>query len=108
MLDVESIGESAAYIAGENTYRELPMEWVLRQASRFPGLSVVSAREFPMRLSSHGLKNQIDYARTTAKKIEDKELRKAFLDRIGSLGKELRWWKDKVAGANYGIVLQKD
>ena len=34
VLDIEAIGESAAFLAGEGTYREIPQSWVLRQMER--------------------------------------------------------------------------
>ena len=53
MLDVESIGESAAYVAGESTYREIPRDWVLRQVERFSGeYEVIAARDFAMKLTT--------------------------------------------------------
>lgn len=109
VLDVESIGESAAFIAGESTYREIPMEWVVRQIERFPEeFRVVGSEQFVMKLSPKSLTSQIKYAKSTAKKIRDPAFKRAFLERVAVLEKEVNAWKGvNKNGRNYGIVVQR-
>jgi len=109
VLDIESVGESAAFISGESTYRELPLIWVLRQLQRMPDWSVVATKEFQMKLSSKSLKKQINYAKRTAKRIVDAEFQKAFLTRIKHLEDELRSWSGKhtTNAKNYAIVAKR-
>ena len=56
ILDVEAIGDSAATIAGEKTYREIPEEWVKHQVNisrcDLGNFQVVATRHFPMRLTT--------------------------------------------------------
>jgi len=44
VLDIEAIGESAAFIAGESTYREVLESWVRRQLERY-GFRVVASKQ---------------------------------------------------------------
>ena len=47
VLDVEAIGDSAALLIGESTYRELPQQWVIEQIDRRPDFEVVATQQFP-------------------------------------------------------------
>lgn len=109
VLNVESIGEAAAYIAGESTYREVPLSWILRQIDRFPEYQIVTTKEFPMTLTSRSLLNQISYARATLKKIEDTILQTAFLKRVAALEKDIKkkWKSSTHMGTNNAIIVQR-
>jgi len=108
VLDIEAIGDSAAILAGQSTYRELPETWVLRQIDRRPGFRSVATRQFPMRLTAKSLSKQITYARNTATKIEDPGLRAAYTQRIKSLELSLKDFVVHVRSRNYAIVVQRE
>ena len=108
VLDIEAIGESAAFVAGESTYREIPETWVLRQIGRLGKFRVVDSQQFDMRLTVRSLMKQISYAKDMARKIRDADLRKGYLTRVATLERELKssggeFW----GGRNYAIVVQR-
>ncbi|GMH90218.1 hypothetical protein TrST_g12946 [Triparma strigata] len=108
VLDIEAIGESAAFVAGESTYREIPETWVLRQIGRLGKFRVVDSQQFDMRLTVRSLMKQISYAKDMARKISDADLRKGYLTRVATLERELKssggeFW----GGRNYAIVVQR-
>jgi SAM-dependent methyltransferase len=109
VLDIEAIGESAAFVAGKTTYREVPESWVLRQVGRFPDFQVVATRQFEMRIHARSLQKQIGYARSTAKKIGDIGMKNAYLSRVTELEEELRAYKGphSKGARNYAIVLHR-
>ncbi|KAK3262218.1 hypothetical protein CYMTET_28913 [Cymbomonas tetramitiformis] len=109
ILDIEAIGDSAAVIAGESTYRELPERWVRHQIERRqPEYRVVATRQFPMQLSAKTLGKQISHARQMAAKIDDSALQEAYTRRIGVLESELRSWSGTHNRArNYAVVIQR-
>ncbi|KAH8064959.1 hypothetical protein JL722_1849 [Aureococcus anophagefferens] len=81
VLDVESLGDSAAALAGEATYRELPEAWITRQ---------------------------VTYARTTSAKIADAGLQKAYERRVAELTIEVNAWKGTHRkGRNYALVVKR-
>ncbi|KAH8068055.1 hypothetical protein JL721_7004 [Aureococcus anophagefferens] len=81
VLDVESLGDSAAALAGEATYREVPEAWITRQ---------------------------VTYARTTSAKIADAGLRKAYERRVAELTIEVNAWKGTHRkGRNYALVVKR-
>ncbi|KAH8044484.1 hypothetical protein JL722_14668 [Aureococcus anophagefferens] len=91
VLDVESLGDSAAALAGEATYRELPEAWITRQVDARDGYAVVASETFPMTLSAASLRKQVTYARTTSAKIADAGLQKAYERRVAELTIEVDW-----------------
>eukprot|EP00946_MAST-07B_sp_MAST-7B-sp1_P005158 g5158.t1 len=115
ILDVEAIGDSAATIAGEKTYREIPEEWVKHQVNisrcDLGNFQVVATRHFPMRLTRGSLLKQIEYAQSTSEKIEDRFMRSAYQQRIKALKGELHanWPRSFVhrRASNYAVVVRR-
>ena len=108
VLDVESLGDSAAALAGEATYRELPEAWITRQVDARDGYAVVASETFPMTLSAASLRKQVTYARTTSAKIADAGLRKAYERRVAELTIEVNAWKGTHRkGRNYALVVKR-
>lgn len=108
VLDIEAIGDTAAALAGESTYRELPEEWVRNQVDRHPELRVVGTKHFPMRLTTRSLMKQISYARRMTAKLDDSGLRDAYVRRIDALELELKEWSGTHRrGRNYAMVVQR-
>ena len=69
----------------------------------------VAARDFAMKLTARSLKSQTSYAKDVGKKIQDEQLRNAFLDRIAALEREVdkTWGRVETVGQNYGIVIKR-
>ena len=115
VLDIEAIGDAAATIVGEATYRELPEEWVRHEVSvprRGGGVfHIVDTEQFTMSLTRRSLTNQVEYARLTTKKIADTELRNAFERRIKALEQQLHidWPQGFVhrRAKNYAMVIHR-
>jgi hypothetical protein len=109
VLDIEVIGDTAAALAGESTYRELPERWVRHQVERRGAeFRVVAAKQFTMRLTAKSLWPQISYARKMAAKIEDPGLRSAYAARASELERELAGWSGTHTRArNYALVVQR-
>lgn len=110
VLDVESLGHSAAGLAGLSTYRELPEAWVRRQivGRRGAEFSLVAAKQFKMKLTAKQLRRQLSYASQVAAKIEDRGLREAYATRAVELEGELsRWSGTHTNGRNYALVVQR-
>ncbi|KAH8091191.1 hypothetical protein JL720_6078 [Aureococcus anophagefferens] len=108
VLDVESLGDSAAALAGEATYREVPEAWITRQVDARDGYAVVASETFPMTLSAASLRKQVTYARTTSAKIADAGLRKAYERRVAELTIEVNAWKGTHRkGRNYALVVKR-
>jgi SAM-dependent methyltransferase len=116
VLDIEAIGDTAAAIVGEATYRELPEEWVRHEASvprhGGPLFQVVASEQFSMRLTRASLMKQVEYAKRTAEKIADRELRVAYQRRIKALQHELHAeWPEDFAhrrARNYAFVIKRE
>ena len=112
MLDVEAIGDAAALLSQRSTYRELPLEWVLRQVERGGGFRVIGTRTFPMTFNGPSLQSQLKFAREEASHITDPALRTA----LDEAAKRLRARTEDLGGdrvappnaRNYAIVLQRD
>ena len=107
VLDIEAIGESAATIVGESTYRELPEQWVIEQIDSRPNYEVVATRQFPMKLTSKSLSKQLDYAGRMAEKIVDRDLREAFEKRVEDLNLALETFATHTRAHNYAIVVKR-
>ena len=110
VLEIEAIGDTAALLAGESTYRELPEHWVRQQVTRTKGLyEIVASKQFQMRLTLTSMKSQIGYAKRTAKKIKNTKLKTAYLERVRELEVELKksWTKNHHRGRNYAMVIQR-
>ena len=107
VLDVEAIGDSAALLIGESTYRELPQQWVIDQIGRRPDFEVVATQQFQMKLTSESMKRQLAYATKTAAKIVDHDLRVAFEKRIEDLTLSLATFENHTKARNYAVVVQR-
>ena len=107
VLDVEAIGDSAALIVGESTYRELPQQWIIEQIGRRSDFSIVAAQQFQMNLTARSMIRQLDYASKTAKKIVDRDLREAFEKRIEDLRLGLDTFTTHTRARNYAVVVQR-
>jgi SAM-dependent methyltransferase len=108
VLDIESIGDTAAVLAGASTYRELPMSWVRYQIERRVGeYQIIGTKQFEMTLTENSLKLQLRYAKQMAEKIKDTQLRTSYLKRIRSLEAELNGWTNHRGGRNYAMVVQR-
>lgn len=108
VLDVEALGDAAALLGQRRTYRELPMEWVVKQVERVGGFRVVARKTFPMTLSRESLRSQLAFARAEAEHVTDAELRSALLaaarrlyDRTSTFGRTSNM------GYNYAVVLER-
>ena len=109
VLDVEAVGDTAAALAGESTYRELPERWVRHQIARRPEFRVVAAKHFAVPLTVKTLRRQLSYARDMAAKIEDPELRDAYVQRINALDLDLGGWSGGHQRArNYALVVHRE
>ena len=110
VLDIEAVGDSAAALAGEATYRELPEAWVRHQVDRRrpDGFRVVAAKQFPMRLTARSLGKQISYARKMTAKIGDLTLQAAYRRRIRTLELALDGFGTHTRARNYAVVVQRE
>ena len=110
VLDIEAVGDSAAALAGESTYRELPEAWVRHQVDRRQpdGFRVVAAKRFPMRLTARSLGKQISYARKMTAKIDDLTLQAAYKRRIRTLELALDGFGTHTGARNYAVVVQHE
>ena len=108
VLDVEAIGDSAALLIGESTYRELPQQWVIEQIDRRPDFEVVATQQFSMKLTAESMRRQLAYATKTAAKIVDRDLRVAFEKRIEDLKLSLDTFETHHKARNYAVVVQRN
>ena len=108
VLDIEAIGDSAATLAGEATYRELPEEWVRQRIARHAELRVVTSRNFAMRITAKSLAGQISFAREMAAKIGDAGLRDAYALRTRALERDLGGFGTHTRARNYAMVVQRE
>ena len=76
VFDTETIGDAAALLARRRTYRELPMEWVLRHAKRLGlGFRVVATKQFETTLSKGYFESQLKFARNEAAHVREPPVR---------------------------------
>ena len=111
VLEIEAIGDAAALLAGESTYRELPEHWVNQQVTRTKGLyNIVASKQFEMKLTVTSMRSQIGYAKRTLKKIKNEKLQTAYLERVRELEEELKksWTTNHQRGRNYAMVIQRN
>jgi hypothetical protein len=107
VLNAEALGDAAALLAHRSSYRELPMEWVLRQVSRVGDFRVVSTRFFPMTINSESLRSQLSFARSEAKHVKDDALRSVLLARAQRLLVDVNGMRLHRRGKSYAIVLER-
>jgi len=67
-------------LAGEQHYREFPLEWVLVHLRR-AGFEPVAARKFPIRYKARFVNGQIDMCRPRLDALADRELAAALIAR---------------------------
>lgn len=111
LLDVESLGDAAALLAGQRTYRELSQEWVSERIVH-SDMVIFQSRQFPMRVTSNMLYNQLTFADQMASRIKNPTLRTAVEARRQELTKEIRNYSsgNKVfttRARNYALIAQK-
>ena len=111
VLDIETIGDTAAALAGESTYRELPEEWVRDEIARSNDFTIIDSKQFQMRLTLTSMQKQLSYARMVTSGIDDPSLQAAYKKRIKSLEDQLRksWHINEVhtRARNYAIVARR-
>ena len=107
VLDVEALGDAAALLAQRRTYRELPMDWVLRQVRLIGGFRVVATQTFPLHLTAHSMRSQLEFARAEAKHVGAPELRQALLAQAQRLQDGLARFSDHRHGLCYAIVFER-
>lgn len=88
--------DACLILAGEQPYREFPLEWVLGQLRR-SGFKPIAARKFPISFKAKFVNGQIDICRPHLQRLADQalaqslvahgeELRNRALAYIGSIG----------------------
>ena len=110
VLDIEAVGDAAALLANRRTYRELPMEWVLRQVQRVGGFRVIATKKFTMSLSGASLSTQLAFARSEATHVGDRELAQALVAQAKRLQSRLRDFANggkHTHASSYAVVLER-
>jgi len=77
--------DSCLMLAGQQPYREFPLEWVVGQLKR-SGFKATAARKFPLNLNAKFVNGQIDMCRPHLERLADKALAKS----LAAHGEELR------------------
>jgi len=112
ILDVESLGDAAALLAGRRSYRELPLEWVLQQvrSSRL-GFTVVATHDFGVTFTHASLRGQLEFARAEAQHVTDPGLRTALEARASRLLVQVNTLSKQDLhrrARSYALVLRRD
>ena len=77
--------DSCLMLAGQQPYREFPLEWVLGQL-QVAGFKPVAARKFPLNLNAKFVNGQLDLCKPHLQRLADKALAKSLM----AHGEELR------------------
>ena len=107
VLDVEALGDGAALLAGERTYREVPEAWLRAEIARRPDFAVVAADHFPMKLTARSLNSQLAFAAKMARKVPDAKVRDALLARAAKLEADVSAVSTVRRGRNYAMVVRR-
>ena len=73
LLDIVRLRDASILLAGERTYREYPVDWVVRNVER-SGFAVQDVQSLPIRYGSRFVNEQLDGAARNLTKIADKAL----------------------------------
>lgn len=79
--------DACLMLAGEQPYREFPLDWMLRQLDR-AGFRVVASRRFPIRFGARFVEAQAGMIRDRIGRIPDASLRFALLAHAEALREE--------------------
>jgi len=114
MCKVTKLRDACILLAGHRCYREYPVDWVIRQVERVPGLKVVKVSQFPILYSHNTIKTQLDVARRKLPYFPTKQLANEMEKVINALEDESEMLTEKSPnkklklGFDYVIVVEKD
>lgn len=94
--------DAALLLAGEQPYREYPMQWTADMLAR-SGFRVIAARQFPIRYRERFVNSQIDMAAMRLERLEDRELAAALARRGEALRQQALTLTDAEDGIRHGF-----
>ncbi|KKB99078.1 hypothetical protein WR43_11440 [Mycolicibacter arupensis] len=84
ICEIGRVRDACLLLAGERTYREFPLDWVLRYLER-AGFRIVESRRFPIRYGARHVNGQLDMCRRRLERFGSAALGNSMLHYVEEL-----------------------
>ena len=100
--EMKLVRDAAIMLAGELYYREYPLSWIQRQASKLPHCTLTNATSYPIWYGMEKIISQLDVARQKLPKLGSKKLARALREYVDDIEEEAQY----ATARNYGRIVQ--